>query len=116
MEGRDVAALMKGLTVEGITDEDNLVKALRQVKKGTVLAEDGFPTEFYAAKELREEMVPHLARLLRETLSKEDMTEAMKEACITVLYKGRGKDPTMLKSYRPISITPASYRILTKAI
>ena len=35
---------------------------------------------------------------------------------ITVLYKGKGKDKSRLKSYRPISITPASYRVLTKAI
>eukprot|EP00966_Prymnesium_polylepis_P073006 1695128-Prymnesium_polylepis.1 len=44
------------------------------------------------------------------------MTDAMREAIVSVLYKGKGKDPMQLKSYRPISITPTEYRIMTVAI
>ena len=40
----------------------------------------------------------------------------MKEATITVLHKGKGKDEEEMKSYRPVSITHAHYRIMTKAI
>jgi hypothetical protein len=35
---------------------------------------------------------------------------------ISVLYKGKGKDKEAAKSYHPISITPAEYRIITRAI
>ncbi len=31
-------------------------------------------------------------------------------------FKGKGKDPELSKSYRPISITVTEYRIMTKAI
>eukprot|EP00966_Prymnesium_polylepis_P075704 1755587-Prymnesium_polylepis.1 len=44
------------------------------------------------------------------------MTAAMREAVVSVLYKGRDKPRELLKSYRPISITPSEYRIMTAAI
>ena len=44
------------------------------------------------------------------------MPDAMKEAVISVLYKGRGKDPLECKSFRPISVTCTPYRILMKAV
>ena len=44
------------------------------------------------------------------------MTAAMKEACLSVLYKGRGKNPEIMQSYRPVAILPVEYRIMTRAI
>ena len=40
----------------------------------------------------------------------------MKEAVVTVLYKGGGKDRGKCKSYRPVSVTPMEYRIMMKAV
>ena len=40
----------------------------------------------------------------------------MKEAVISILYKGKGKDTEEVTSYRPAAITDTTYRILTKAI
>jgi hypothetical protein len=81
---------MQGLSIDSIAGAVNVGRALRMVTKGTVPSDDGFPTEFYAKGELRGTMVPHLGRLFRKVVSQEDMSEAMKEACITVLYiKGR---------------------------
>ena len=44
------------------------------------------------------------------------MTLAMREAVISMLYKGKGKDRSRCKSYRPIAVTAAEYRILLKAV
>ena len=83
-------------------------------KKGTMPASDGFDIDFYARH--AKLLVPHLQGLFREILERGDLTEAMKEATVSVLYKGRGKDKEDITSYRPVSITDTAYRILTKAI
>ena len=50
------------------------------------------------------------------TAETKDMTMAMKEAVVTVLYKGGGKDRNKCKSYRPVSVTPMEYRVMMKAV
>jgi hypothetical protein len=48
---------------------------------------------------------------------KKSMTMAMKEAIVTVLYKGGGKNRGTCKSYRPVSVTPIwRYRVMMKAV
>ena len=44
------------------------------------------------------------------------MTEEQREASVSTIYKGKGKDKAEKNSYRPIAVTPTDYRILTKAI
>ena len=40
----------------------------------------------------------------------------MREAIVSMLYKGGGRDPLLCKSYRPISLTPAMYRVMMKCV
>ena len=63
-------------------------------------------------------MVPHLAKLFRWIATSDEgcMTEAMRTAAMSMLYKGKGKPPQEAESYRPLAIKPAEYRIMTKAI
>ena len=105
---------MKGLRMDEILHEDNIDLAISAVKKDTVPGADGFSTNFYAKTRIRSAAV--LRELFRHLVDSEDMTEAMKTAVISILYKGKEKDKEAAKSYRPISITPAEYRILTRAI
>ena len=105
-----------GLSVESILEGKNIEKAIRSVRKGTVPAEDGFGTSWYATGRVKGIMVGHLQALFRECVKNGELTEAMKTAIISVLHKGKGKDPEVMKSYRPVSITPSEYRILTRAI
>ena len=86
------------------------------MKKGTVPAEDGFDTSWYATGRITGIMVGHLQSLFKECVDNGELTEAMKTAIISVLHKGKGKDPEVMKSYRPVSITPSEYRILTRAV
>ena len=74
----------------------------------------GFDTGYY--DDQKEMLAPHLSELFMNVATSGDMTAAMKEAVITVLHKGKGKDEEEVTSYRPVSITHAHYRIMTKAI
>jgi ribonuclease HI/GNAT superfamily N-acetyltransferase len=112
--GRKVA--WENLDPEKMFSEKNITEAIRKLRRGTVPGNDGFSIEFYARPDVQEYMVPHLRRLFLKMAQDGVMTEAMREAIISVLYKGRGKEKTRMKSYRPISVTMAEYRIMTKAI
>ena len=114
MEGREVEEAMEGLAWSSIFAKSNIEKALKEVKKGTVPGGQGFDTGFYNAQ--KDVMLDHLSQLFWSIAESGDMTEAMKEATISVLYKGKGKDTEEITSYRPVSITDTTYRILTKAI
>ena len=87
-----------GLSVESILEGKNIEKAIRSVRKGTVPAEDGFGTSWYATGRVKGIMVGHLQALFRECVKNGELTEAMKTAIISVLHKGKGKDPEVMKS------------------
>ena len=101
-------------TRENLLSESNIRRAIREVRKNTVPASDGFTTNFYS--DTKEESWKQLKALFEEIWDQELMTDAMREAVISCVYKQKGKDKTVPKSYRPVSITPAEYRILTRAI
>ena len=112
MEGRTKA--MHGLKMSSILHPDNIDLAIRSVRKDTVPGSDGFDTNFYNKTTKRTANI--LRDLFWEIHKTQDMTEAMKMAAVSVLYKGKGRNSEDMKSYRPISITPSEYRILTRAI
>ena len=101
-------------TKKNLLSEKNLRKAIKEVRKNTVPASDGFTTDFFAAT--KDITWKQLQALYEEIWDDELMTNAMREAVISCVYKQKGKDKTIPKSYRPVSITPAEYRILTRAI
>ena len=107
---------MGGLGLESIFSEGNVARAIAELKKGTVPGRDGLDSRFYARGEVKKTVVPVLCELFRRIAETRDMTMAMKEAVVTVLYKGGGKDRGKCKSYRPVSVTPMEYRIMMKAV
>eukprot|EP00964_Phaeocystis_antarctica_P016484 scaffold9107_cov65-Phaeocystis_antarctica.AAC.1 len=116
MIGRDAQGAMEGLGLESIFSEDNVARAIAELKTGTVPGRDGLDSRFYARKEVKKMIVPVLCGLFRRIATTNDMTMAMKEAVVTVLYKGGGKDRNKCKSYRPVSVTPMEYRVMMKAV
>ena len=109
--------VMAGLTMETMFSEENVGPALTEMTKGTEPGGGGLPPEYYNMEGVKERVVPRLCRLFREVFGNRDMTEAIKVAIIiTVLFKGKGNDEQDVGSYRPISVTPTEYRIMTKAI
>ena len=92
------------LSVGDMFSVGNVVKAFRAVRKGTVPGRDGFPTEFYSKDPATvERLAEHLAKHFRETADARIMSEAMRCAIVSILYKGiKGKDKTTPDSYRPI--------------
>jgi len=85
MEERDLGSAMEGLSLESILGASNLHTALKEMKKGTVPANDGFDIDFYARH--AKLLVPHLQGLFREILERGDLTEAMKEATVVERQK-----------------------------
>jgi hypothetical protein len=116
MKGIPTAGLMAGLTASEMFDTENLEEAIKHIRKNTAPGSDGMTTNFYAKADFTKLVIPHLVRLFAEVTTKGDMTTAMKEACLSVLYKGREKNPEIMKSYRPVAILPVEYRIMTRAI
>ena len=92
----DIADLMQNLSAAHMFSEKNIRRAILKTKKGTVPAADGYDTAFYAHPDVIDIVVPILAKPFQH-IAREDstgMTEAMRMATISVLYKGRGKDRT----------------------
>ena len=116
MTHRNTSEVMNGATLVEILSADNLRHAIKEVKKGTVPAKDGFPAEFYSDAKVSEVLIPHLQELYKEIITNGRMSAAQREALVSMLYKGKGKDKKATPSYRPIAITPLEYRILTHAI
>ena len=76
------------MSVERMFSEGNVRKAIKAVKEGTVPGKDGFPTEFYSKdEEVSEALVKHLSKLFTEVAENGDMTQAMKCAIVSILYK-----------------------------
>ena len=107
---------MQDVTLKAIIEEQNIKKAISGVKKGTIPAKEGFPAEYYDEPIVRNLLTPHLQQLYKEIEEEGRMTEAQREASLSSLHKGKGKDKADMKSYRPISIAPTDYRVLTHAI
>ena len=99
-----VEKAMAGMDMTAILTEKNIEAAIKELKKGTVPGRDGLGIDFYAKRCVRAKLIAHLRRHFLATLT-DGMPDAMKEAVISVLYKGRGKDPLECKSFRPISVT-----------
>jgi hypothetical protein len=60
-------------------------------------------------------MAAHLARLARKLFGNEKLTPNMREAIVSILFKGKGVRD-LCTSHRPVSLTDASIRIIDKVI
>ena len=65
MVGRDTQGAMGGLGLESIFSEENVARAIAELKRGTVPGRDGLDSRFYARGEIKKMVVPVLCELFR---------------------------------------------------
>lgn len=82
--------------------------AIKKLANGRAPGRDGVAAEFY--KVYADELAPFLARLYREQVAAESLTENQRTATVKMLYK-KG-DAELLSNYRPISLLTADYKVL----
>ena len=98
---------------EGPIRNGECLDILKELKPNKSPGNDGFTTEFYNT------FWPDIGGLVREALNEayrlEELASSQKQAVITLIAKD-GKDPFLLKNYRPISLLNVDYKILTKIL
>ena len=107
------------LTVEDRDSCDGYVSvnechiALNRMKNGKSPGCDGLTVEFYKT------FWPVLGEIITEvfnySVNKGELSESQKRGVITLLQK-KGKDPLLIKNWRPVSLTNVDYKILTKSL
>lgn len=105
-------AFLKNIQLSSVTEEDafkmiqpissqEISDTIKTLMNNTSPGTDGFPGEFY--KCFAEEIKPVLSKVFNYALSSGNPPKTWSEAIISVLHK-EGKDPTLCKGYRPISL------------
>ena len=99
-----------------VFSEGSFDRALDAIKKGTMPGLSGVTVDLVAYESWRKNMAKHLSRLACKCYQQGSLTECMRVALISVLYKGKGLPRDLCTSYRPVSLTDATCRIIDKAI
>lgn len=93
--------------------ETEIREAIKRLKSNKSPGVDGLPGEFY--KCFINDLVPILTKVFRYSLSKNNPPETWSQAIISVIHK-EGKDPTLCKGYRPISLICNDQKMLTSIL
>ena len=97
---------------EGLLTVQECQETIKSFKKNKTPGNDGLPIEFYI------KFWPIFGQLLVDSFNagyiKGEMSVSQRQAVITLLDKG--KDRTLLKNWRPISLLNVDYKIVTKTI
>lgn len=80
---------------------EELSTVLKSLKNSKATGRDGLPIEFY--KRFAEDIIPPRLETCNKVLTTGEMPKSWSEARIVVFPKP-GKDPSMVESYRPISL------------
>lgn len=90
--------------------EDEIEKAILNMKNNKSPGDDGLSSEFY--KTFKEELKPILCEVMNNCIIKRELPESQRNALITLLYKK--EDHRLLKNWRPVSLLNVDYKILSK--
>lgn len=88
--------------------EEEILEVIKQMKLNKSPGLDGFTAIFY--KKLQEELIPILKELFSTVVKQEKPPETWSGAFITLIHKEH-QDPSLVKSYRPISLLNEDYKI-----
>ena len=98
---------------EGSISNKECLEILKELKQNKSPGNDGFSSEFYCT------FWPDIGDLVKDALNEAyrsgELASSQKQAVITLIAKD-GKDPFLLKNYRPISLLNVDYKILTKIL
>ena len=100
--GKLPRSVERGLDVEAIIHPENIIAAVKSLHRESTPGVDMMPLDFYI--EHLQRIAPQLSDLFRELLQRGEVTQTMRHAVLTPLYKEKGErhDPKM---YRPVSVT-----------
>jgi len=97
---------------EGLLTSDEVMKAITDLKSNKTPGNDGLTGEFY--KHFCGVLVHPLQDALNAGYINGKLSTSQRQAVISLLDKG--KDRTLLKNWRPLSMLNTDYKIATKAI
>lgn len=97
---------------EGLLTVEECKLALQSFKNSKAPGNDGIPAEFY--KKFWPLFGPLMVAALNESYVKGELGGSQRQAVITLLDKG--KDRSLIKNWRPISLLNTDYKIASKAI
>ncbi|KAJ1173261.1 hypothetical protein NDU88_005098 [Pleurodeles waltl] len=100
-------------TLEAPITLGELNKALEQLPRNKAPGADGLPSEYYST--FVTHLNAHLLKVIEEAGVRGTLPPTMREAMIVVLPK-QGRDPTDVKSYRPLSLLNLDCKILGKIL
>lgn len=90
-----------------------LEQALQLSPKDKAPGSDGLPADFY--KLYKDTLLPPLLSVFQKAVEVGCLPTSMREA-IVVLIPKPGKDPSLLGSYRPISLLPVDDKLLAMVL
>ena len=99
-------------TCEGQFSVDECREALKGFKNNKAPGNDGLTAEFY--KKFWSTFGTLMVESFNESYIKGELTNSQRQAVITLLDKG--KDRSLLKNWRPISLLNVDYKIASKAL
>ena len=88
-------------------------QAVFELKRDKTPGLDGLSVEFYQA--YWEQLGEHLLGLYQRALLNECLNRSARKGCISLIPK-KGRDPMLLKNWRPITLLNVDYKILAKII
>lgn len=97
---------------EGLLTFEECYAIIKTFKNNKAPGNDGIPIEFY--KKFFSIFGQIMVRSFNESFEHGELTTSQRQAVISLLDKG--KDRTLLKNWRPISLLNTDYKIATKAI
>lgn len=92
---------------------DCIAEALTLPPTSKAPSSDGLSLEFY--KQFGDTLIPRLSKLYKHIFDANTLPKSMNEALIVLIPKP-GKDPSLPKSYRPISFLQLDVKILAKIL
>ena len=93
---------------------DKVEVAIKKLTKGTMHGASGITIDLIADPTWRGEMAKHISRVAIDCFQRGELLCSMGEVIISILYKGKGLARDLCASYRPVSLTDMTLRVIDK--
>ncbi|GFR76271.1 reverse transcriptase [Elysia marginata] len=103
----------KDATEADFTEEEISV-ALKSMKNGSAPGPDGIPVEFY--KMFWPDVKEKFMEAFRYSQEVSTLSPSQRQGTITLIHKGKELSRNLLTNWRPICLTNADYKIISKAL
>ncbi|GFS17878.1 Pol-like protein [Elysia marginata] len=93
--------------------EEEIAVALKSTKNGSAPGPDGIPVEFY--KMFWPDVKEKFREAFRYSQEVSTLSPSQRQGTITLIHKGKELSRNLLTNWRPICLTNADYKIISKA-